>query len=403
MREENNAGRSFTFPGTLPTVNRMGYGAMQLAGRDGDKLVWGPPRDIPGAIALLREAVASGVKHLGPGAATGALAMQQIWPVVQQVPPQQDSPVAGDAKTGFKRTHQGQVQFAQDDCIDSHKVPILGKIRSALQGLMQDNARTAQSSSAWVGNPSSKTPFPSAFLEKPITQTVAEADALCGAASGRGLIIQVGHIERFNPAILALEKYKIEPMFVESHRLAQFNPRGTDVGVVLDLMIHDIDLILAFVHSPVRAVEANGVAVVSDTADIANARIQFENGCVANVTASRISQRKMRKMRLFQKSGYISIDFSEGTAEVFRLVGEDEPDTKGTMMLGELGSGKHRRKIVYELPEVKEVNALRYELELFARAAVSGTRPVVSGEDGRRALVVANAIMEKISQQSFSM
>jgi predicted dehydrogenase len=241
------------------------------------------------------------------------------------------------------------------------------------------------------------------FLEKPITQTVAEADALCGAASGRGLIIQVGHIERFNPAILALEKYKIEPMFVESHRLAQFNPRGTDVGVVLDLMIHDIDLILAFVHSPVRAVEANGVAVVSDTADIANARIQFENGCVANVTASRISQRKMRKMRLFQKSGYISIDFSEGTAEVFRLVGEDEPDTKGTMMLGELGSGKHRRKIVYELPEVKEVNALRYELELFARAAVSGTRPVVSGEDGRRALVVANAIMEKISQQSFSM
>ena len=241
------------------------------------------------------------------------------------------------------------------------------------------------------------------FLKKPITQTVAEADALCGAASGRGLIIQVGHIERFNPAILALEKYKIEPMFVESHRLAQFNPRGTDVGVVLDLMIHDIDLILAFVHSPVRAVEANGVAVVSDTADIANARIQFENGCVANVTASRISQRKMRKMRLFQKSGYISIDFSEGTAEVFRLVGEDEPDTKGTMMLGELGSGKHRRKIVYELPEVKEVNALRYELELFARAAVSGTRPVVSGEDGRRALVVANAIMEKISQQSFSM
>jgi len=241
------------------------------------------------------------------------------------------------------------------------------------------------------------------FLEKPITESVAEADALCAAAAGRGLIIQVGHIERFNPAILALEKYRIEPMFVESHRLAQFNPRGTDVGVVLDLMIHDIDLILAFVRSPVRAVEANGVAVVSDSVDIANARIQFENGCVANVTASRISQRKMRKMRLFQKSGYISIDFSEGTAEVFRLVGEDEPETKGTMMLGELGSGKHRRKIVYELPEVKEVNALRHELELFARAAAAGTRPVVSGEDGRRALVVANAIMEKISQQSFTM
>ncbi|HTY59208.1 MAG TPA: Gfo/Idh/MocA family oxidoreductase, partial [Bacteroidota bacterium] len=223
------------------------------------------------------------------------------------------------------------------------------------------------------------------FLEKPITETVAEADALCTAASARGLLLQVGHIERFNPAILALEKYRIAPMFVESHRLAQFNPRGTDVGVVLDLMIHDIDLILTFVRSPVRAVEANGVAVVSDSVDIANARLQFENGCVANVTASRISQRKMRKMRLFQKNGYISIDFSEGVAEVFRLVGEDEPDVKGTMMLGELGSGKHRRKIVYELPEVKEVNALKHELQLFVSAIASGTRPVVSGEDGKHA------------------
>ena len=240
------------------------------------------------------------------------------------------------------------------------------------------------------------------FVEKPITETIGEAKALCEAASRRHLLLQVGHIERFNPAILALEKYTIAPMFVESHRLAQFNPRGTDVGVVLDLMIHDIDLILSFVRSPVRSVEANGVAVVSDSVDIANARIQFENGCVANVTASRISQRKMRKMRLFQKSGYISIDFSEGTAEVFRLVGEDEPEAKGTMMLGELGSGKHRRKIVYELPEVKEVNALRHELALFADAIVTGRPPVVSGEDGARALEVAGAIMEKISQQSFA-
>jgi len=241
------------------------------------------------------------------------------------------------------------------------------------------------------------------FVEKPITETIEEAGKLCEAAARRGLVLQVGHIERFNPAILALEKYTIAPMFVESHRLAQFNPRGTDVGVVLDLMIHDIDLILSFVRSPVRAVEANGVAVVSDSVDIANARLQFENGCVANVTASRISQRKMRKMRLFQPNGYISIDFSEGTAEVFRLVGEDEPETKGTMMLGEIGSGKHRRKIVYELPEVKEVNALRHELALFAGAVASGTPPVVSGEDGKRALEVAGAIMEKISQQSFAM
>ena len=241
------------------------------------------------------------------------------------------------------------------------------------------------------------------LVEKPITDNAEQATELVELARGKNCILQVGHIERFNPAILALEKYRIDPMFVESHRLAQFNPRGTEVGVVLDLMIHDIDLILSFVHSPVRAVEASGVAVVSDSVDIANARLQFENGCVAKVTASRISQRKMRKMRLFQKSGYISIDFSEGVAEVFRLVGENEPDVKGTMMLGEIGSGKHRRKIVYELPEVKEVNALRHELELFASAIASGTRPVVSGEDGKRALEVANVIMEKISQQSFAM
>lgn len=240
------------------------------------------------------------------------------------------------------------------------------------------------------------------FLEKPITGTLEEAGQLCRLADDRGRLIQVGHIERFNPAILALEGYEIKPMFVESHRLAQFNPRGADVAVVLDLMIHDIDLILSFVHAPVTHVEASGVAVVSDSVDIANARLQFENGCVANVTASRISQRKMRKMRLFQPSGYISIDFSEGLAEVFRLVGEDEPEAKGTMMLGELGSGKHRRKIVYEQPEVKEVNALRYELELFADAVANRKRPVVSGEDGKRALEVAAVILEKIGQQKMS-
>ncbi len=237
------------------------------------------------------------------------------------------------------------------------------------------------------------------FLEKPITQTPAEAEQLCRLAEQKGLTIQVGHIERFNPAILALEGYEIKPMFVESHRLAQFNPRGTDVAVVLDLMIHDIDIILSFVQAPVTHVDANGVAVVSDSVDIANARLQFENGCVANVTASRISQRKMRKMRLFQPSEYISIDFSEGVAEVFRLVGEDEPEAKGTMMLGELGSGKYKRKIVYEQPEVKEVNALRYELGLFAQAIATGKRPVVSGEDGKRALEVASIILEKIGQQ----
>lgn len=240
------------------------------------------------------------------------------------------------------------------------------------------------------------------FTEKPITQTEEEADDLCKAAAARHLILQVGHIERFNPAILALENYELNPMFVESHRLAQFNPRGTDVPVVLDLMIHDIDLILSFVKSPVKNIEASGIAVVSDSVDIANARLQFENGCVANVTASRISQKKMRKMRLFQPSGYISIDFSHGVSEVFRLVRDGEKsDEEGTLMLGQLGAGKHKRQIVYEQPEVKDVNALKYELTLFGESVATGKPPVVSGEDGRRALAVANIIMRKIGEQRF--
>jgi len=237
------------------------------------------------------------------------------------------------------------------------------------------------------------------FIEKPITRTVGEADELIRLAEGKGLVIQVGHIERFNPAILALEKYNLSPMFVESHRLAQFNPRGADVAVVLDLMIHDIDIILTFVKAPVSRIDANGVAVVSDSLDIANARLQFENGCVANVTASRISQRKMRKMRLFQQNEYISIDFSEGTAEVFRLLGDEDPNVPGTLMLGELGSGARKRKIVYEQPEIKEANPLKLELEQFIRVIEQGGRPLVSAEDGRRALEVAQVIMEKISQQ----
>jgi len=237
------------------------------------------------------------------------------------------------------------------------------------------------------------------FLEKPITETVAEANELCRLARERHVIVQVGHIERFNPAILALEGFPLQPLFVESHRLAQFKPRGTDVAVVLDLMIHDIDLILTFVKSPVRQIDANGVAVVSDTIDIANARIQFESGCVANVTASRISQRAMRKMRLFQPNAYISLDFAEGMAEVFRLVGEDAPDVRGAMVLGEMGLGKNRKKIVYEQPEPREVNALRHELGLFVSAVANGTAPVVTADDARRALEVATSIMQKISQQ----
>lgn len=237
------------------------------------------------------------------------------------------------------------------------------------------------------------------FLEKPITETVAEAEQLCRLADQAGVTVQVGHIERFNPAILALADFPLRPLFVESHRLAQFKPRGTDVAVVLDLMIHDIDLILTFVRSPVRQIDASGVAVVSDTIDIANARIQFENGCVANVTASRISQRSMRKMRLFQPNAYVSLDFSEGLAEIFRLLPEETGDVRGAMVLGEMGLGKNRKKIVYEQPEPKEVNALRHELELFVHAVRTGTAPAVTAADARRALEVATSIMQKIGQQ----
>lgn len=240
------------------------------------------------------------------------------------------------------------------------------------------------------------------FIEKPITETPQEAQELIDLAAHHNVKIQVGHIERFNPALLALEKYHLRPMFIESHRLAQFNPRGTDVAVVLDLMIHDIDIIVSLVKSPVIKIEANGVAVVSDTVDIANARIQFQNGCVANVTASRISQRKMRKMRLFQRDAYISIDFSDGVAEVFRLVDETDASTPNTMMLGKIEHGTQKRKIIYEQPEVKEINALKYELETFIHAVQNNTEPMVTAEDGKQALEVAHAIMEKISQQKLS-
>jgi predicted dehydrogenase len=240
------------------------------------------------------------------------------------------------------------------------------------------------------------------LIEKPITTTVAEADELIAMAAERKLLIQVGHIERFNPAILSLEAYQIKPLFIESHRLAQFNPRGTDVAVVLDLMIHDIDIILSLVQSDVSDIQANGVAVVSDSVDIANARLQFENGCVANVTASRISQNKMRKMRMFQQNAYISIDFSQGRSEVFRLVDEGDQTATPTMMLGKIGEGKKRRNIIYEQPEVKEVNALKYELESFVISVQQQKTPIVSGIDGRRALDVAGEIMRKIQVQRFN-
>ena len=237
------------------------------------------------------------------------------------------------------------------------------------------------------------------FVEKPITATIPQAEELVIISNDKKLNLQVGHIERFNPALVSMEKYMLEPKFIQTDRLAQFNPRGTDVAVVLDLMIHDIDIILSLVKSEVKDVQANGVAIVSDTLDIANARIQFENGAVANVTASRISQKKMRKMRIFQQDGYIALDFVTGVAELFRLMPVDSELSPSFIPLGEIGVGDKKRRLVYEQREQKDINALKYELQLFINSVLNNEKPVVSGEDGLRALKVAEIIIQKIEQK----
>jgi predicted dehydrogenase len=235
------------------------------------------------------------------------------------------------------------------------------------------------------------------FIEKPITVEVSEAEELVEIAKEKNLKIQVGHIERFNPALLSLEKYNLEPMFMQTDRLAQFNPRGSDVAVVLDLMIHDIDIILSLIKSKVKRINASGVAVVSDNIDIANARIEFENGAVANVTASRISQKKMRKMRMFQRDAYLSLDFTSGTAEVYRLLKPMEDKPQKFFPLGEMGIGEKKRLVVFEQPEIMKVNAMKYEQQLFIDSILDDKRPVVNGEDGLRALKIAGMIIEKIN------
>jgi len=236
------------------------------------------------------------------------------------------------------------------------------------------------------------------FVEKPITKQIREAEELIKIADAKKLILQVGHIERFNPALISLEKYKLDPLFVQTDRLAQFNPRGTDVAVVLDLMIHDIDIILSLIKSDVKNVSASGVPVVSDTIDIANARIEFENGAIANVTASRISQKKMRKMRMFQRDAYISLDFITGVSEVFRLLPPDQKPKGLFKTFGEIGVGDKKKIVAYEQPKFKEVNALKLELELFLEAIVKGETPIVSGKDGLKALRVAEMIIAKIEE-----
>ena len=230
------------------------------------------------------------------------------------------------------------------------------------------------------------------FIEKPITKTVEEAEKIRDLVKRHGVKGQVGHVERFNPAFLAVKDKIHNPMFIETHRLAEFNPRGTDVPVVLDLMIHDLDIILSVVNSPVKEVRSSGVSVISDTPDIANARIVFENGCVANLTSSRISLKNMRKSRFFQKDAYISVDFLEKKNEVVRMKDAPQDPDEFAMILQNAEGVK--KQIYFENPEVVQNNAILDELESFAQAIEDNTTPVVSLRQGTEALKLAYQIID---------
>lgn len=234
------------------------------------------------------------------------------------------------------------------------------------------------------------------FVEKPLANTMEEARELVKLAKESNIKFQVGHVERFNPAFLAIQNLDLNPMFIEVHRLAEFNPRGTEVSVILDLMIHDIDIILSLVKSEVKAISASGVAVMTDTPDIANVRIEFNNGCVANLTSSRISMKKMRKMRLFQKDAYIGIDFLAKRSEIIKLKTEEDVDA----LSFDVETTHGKKTIAMVNPAVPEINAIKKELEAFVDSIKNNTPTVVSEVDGFRAMEVAHLILQKIKNNS---
>jgi len=240
------------------------------------------------------------------------------------------------------------------------------------------------------------------FIEKPITDKESQAIEIIQMAKEKNRLLQVGHIERFNPAVLAISDVSLKPLFIESHRLASFNPRGTDVAVILDLMIHDLDLILFLVKSKPVQIDASGVGVISETLDIANARIQFESGCVANITASRISTKKMRKMRLFQQNSYISIDFAEGFSEIYYIDDGTTTFKNGTLAfsLGQIEEGNKHKGIKYNKLQRSNINPLKYELDGFIESLQANLPPLVSGEDGLEALKLANQVLSKIEEST---
>ncbi|OQA00624.1 MAG: 4-carboxy-2-hydroxymuconate-6-semialdehyde dehydrogenase [Bacteroidetes bacterium ADurb.Bin408] len=239
------------------------------------------------------------------------------------------------------------------------------------------------------------------FIEKPLTTTLDEAKELIKIADEAHVKVQVGHVERFNPAFVAAYPYFANPMFIENHRLAQFNPRGCDVPVILDLMIHDIDIILSVVKSDIKKISASGVAVISDTPDIANARIEFENGCVANLTASRISMKNMRKSRFFQKDAYIAIDFLKKDAEIVNM-SEDIDTNNPFAVIIDPGNQKPKKQLSFIKPEIANSNAIKMELETFYQAIITDSMPTVTIYDGYKSLEVAYKIIEKISQRGLT-
>lgn len=234
------------------------------------------------------------------------------------------------------------------------------------------------------------------FLEKPMTTTPEEGQELVELARQKRLVLQIGHVERFNRAFRALGDDHPRPQFVEAHRLSQFRPRGTDVAVVLDLMIHDLDLILSLTGDYPVKVDASGVAVISEGVDIANARLTFPSGAVANVTASRISANPMRKLRMFAADSYIALDFAAGSVQRFKIAAPDEEHLPGTTSLGEIEKGAVKRHILYSSPAAPEGNAIQMEQQAFFRAIATETTPPVTGEQGLQALRLATEILQKI-------
>ncbi|HVU58699.1 MAG TPA: Gfo/Idh/MocA family oxidoreductase [Puia sp.] len=237
------------------------------------------------------------------------------------------------------------------------------------------------------------------FVEKPLANTMDEARELVQLVKESNVKLQVGHVERFNPAFLAVQSLQLNPMFIEVHRLAQFNPRGTEVSVILDLMIHDIDIILSLVKSEVKTISASGVAVMTETPDIASVRIEFNNGCVANLTSSRISMKKMRKMRLFQKDAYIGIDFLNKKTEIIKLKTPQDLDVFA-FDIETPGGGK--KTIALSNPAVPEVNAIRMELEKFCESVLQNKPTRVSEVDGFRAMDIAHQILRKIKHNTIN-